>query len=58
MRNVNPNSGPPNPLPSGSSYPRRNPSFKSERGGVDRIEKAPYIAGKFAAALEGPSGHW
>ncbi|KAJ1688572.1 hypothetical protein LUZ63_019962 [Rhynchospora breviuscula] len=58
MRNPIPSSGPSNPLPSGTSYPRRNPSFKSERGGSDRVEKPPYMAGKVAAALEGPSGHW
>ncbi|XP_078161996.1 mitogen-activated protein kinase 15-like [Carex rostrata] len=58
MRNPNPSSGPSNPLPSGSLYPRRNPSFKTERGSADRIEKPPYMAGKVTAALEGPSGHW
>ncbi|KAJ3669626.1 hypothetical protein LUZ60_011576 [Juncus effusus] len=54
----NPNTVPYNPVSSGSSYPRRNPNFKSERGESDRIETKPYMAGKVAAALEGSSGHW
>lgn len=46
-----------------SSYPRRNPSCKTERGdegieGTNIVQPKPYVASKVAAAHGGPSGHW
>uniref|UniRef100_A0A1D1YRF0 mitogen-activated protein kinase n=1 Tax=Anthurium amnicola TaxID=1678845 RepID=A0A1D1YRF0_9ARAE len=50
---------------SGCSYPRRNPSCKSEKGDDEGIEgpvimqpKPQYVARKVVAANGGPSGHW
>ncbi|XP_072975545.1 mitogen-activated protein kinase 15 [Typha angustifolia] len=48
----------------GCSYPRRNPSCKSERGDDEGIEgptimqPKPHVTRKVAAAPEGPSSHW
>ncbi|XP_020099799.1 mitogen-activated protein kinase 15-like isoform X1 [Ananas comosus] len=44
---------------SNGSYPRRNPSCKSERVDEEGLEgPQPHVARKVAAAPEGPSGHW
>ncbi|XP_008793663.1 mitogen-activated protein kinase 15 [Phoenix dactylifera] len=46
-----------------SSYPRRNPSCKIERGdegieGPNIVQPKPYVGSKVAAAHGGPSSHW
>lgn len=54
----------PNGVTSGSSYPRRNNTCKSETGEAERIDTnqggppKPYVANKLPATVDGRNGHW
>nr|ABC54586.1 mitogen-activated protein kinase 2 [Triticum aestivum] len=54
----------PNGVPSGSSYPRRNNTCKSETGEAERIDVSqagppkPYTGNKLPATVDGRNGHW
>jgi mitogen-activated protein kinase 1/3 len=54
----------PNNIPSGSSYPRRNQTCKSETGDAERMDvnqagqPKPYAANKLPATVDGRGGHW
>ncbi|CAM0958337.1 unnamed protein product [Alopecurus aequalis] len=54
----------PNGVPSGSSYPRRNNTCKSETGEAERIDVSqagppkPYTGSKLPATVDGRNGHW
>ncbi|CAL4895748.1 unnamed protein product [Urochloa decumbens] len=54
----------PNNIPSGSSYPRRNQTCKSETGDAERMDMSqagqpkPYAATKLPATVDGRGGHW
>lgn len=54
----------PNNIPSGSSYPRRNQTCKSETGDSDRMDvnqagqPKSYAANKLPATVDGRGGHW
>ncbi|ONM25106.1 Mitogen-activated protein kinase 16 [Zea mays] len=54
----------PNNIPSGSSYPRRNQTCKSETGDTERMDvnqagqPKSYAANKLPATVDGRGGHW
>lgn len=54
----------PNGVPSGSSYPRRSNTCKSETGEAERIDVSqagppkPYAGNKLPATVDGRNGHW
>ncbi|KAJ1261568.1 hypothetical protein BS78_09G040000 [Paspalum vaginatum] len=54
----------PNNIPSGSSYPRRNQTCKSETGDAERMDvnqagqPKSYAANKLPATVDGRGGHW
>jgi len=54
----------PNNIPSGSSYPRRSQTCKSETGDAERMDvnqagqPKPYAANKLPATVDGRGGHW
>uniref|UniRef100_A0ACD5W6T2 Uncharacterized protein n=1 Tax=Avena sativa TaxID=4498 RepID=A0ACD5W6T2_AVESA len=54
----------PHGVPSGSSYPRRNNTCKSETGEAERIDVShagppkPYAGNKLPATVDGRNGHW